>query len=278
MILVYENDRRADAVALLFDDIVKIEKFNPYHGKDGRFASADGAASFTYAPGKSRAHDLAIQRQKEREANAVGGKPDDKPSGGNHAKQSKHLSQKEFFGDATTVEEASRVLADHLSKSSGKKISAKEADEMWDSVASYTGSSYQKIRASQRTGDGDAETIKAAKDIERYIELSPKWEGGPLYRGINVGKEAISRFKPGQKIDNGGTSSWTNNEGNAENFLRGDGSKVMLVMDKTKYGASVEHLSTIPGENEILVSQKSSMTVKSVQTKRGVTYVYVEES
>lgn len=66
MILVYENDRRADAVTLLFDDIVKIEKFNPYHGKDGRFASADGAASFTYAPGKSVAHDKAIAREKDR--------------------------------------------------------------------------------------------------------------------------------------------------------------------------------------------------------------------
>lgn len=53
-------------MALLFDDIVKIEKFNPYHGKDGRFASADGAASFTYAPGKSVAHDKAIAREKDR--------------------------------------------------------------------------------------------------------------------------------------------------------------------------------------------------------------------
>lgn len=32
-----------------------MEKFNPYHGKDGRFTSANGAASFTYAPGKGGA-------------------------------------------------------------------------------------------------------------------------------------------------------------------------------------------------------------------------------
>ena len=43
---------------------LEIMKFNPYHGKDGRFASASGAASFTYAPGKSVAHDTAIARQK----------------------------------------------------------------------------------------------------------------------------------------------------------------------------------------------------------------------
>lgn len=45
-----------------FADILK---FNPYHDSRGRFASASGAASFTYAPGKSTAHDAAIQRGKE---------------------------------------------------------------------------------------------------------------------------------------------------------------------------------------------------------------------
>ena len=45
---------------------VIIEKFNPYHDSKGRFASAGAASSFTYAPGKSRAHDLAIERHKER--------------------------------------------------------------------------------------------------------------------------------------------------------------------------------------------------------------------
>lgn len=52
------------------DKIEHVEKFNPYHGKDGRFASADNHASFTYAPGKSKAHDNAIAREKERQAEA----------------------------------------------------------------------------------------------------------------------------------------------------------------------------------------------------------------
>lgn len=41
-----------------------VEKFNPYHGKDGRFTTSGGATSFTYAPGKSKAHDKAIAREK----------------------------------------------------------------------------------------------------------------------------------------------------------------------------------------------------------------------
>lgn len=53
-------------IAKSFSEI--IEKFNPYHGKDGRFVSGSGGnyASFTYAPGKSKAHDNAIAREKDR--------------------------------------------------------------------------------------------------------------------------------------------------------------------------------------------------------------------
>ncbi len=49
------------------DHIVEVEKFNPYHDARGRFATADGYASFTYAPGKSKAHDNAIAREKDRQ-------------------------------------------------------------------------------------------------------------------------------------------------------------------------------------------------------------------
>lgn len=49
-----------------YDHIEEVQKFNPYHDSRGRFSSSSGAISFTYAPGKSRAHDLAIQRERER--------------------------------------------------------------------------------------------------------------------------------------------------------------------------------------------------------------------
>lgn len=55
--------------ATTFADILK---FNPYHDSKGRFASADAATSFTYAPGKSTAHDAAIQRAKDAHEAASG--------------------------------------------------------------------------------------------------------------------------------------------------------------------------------------------------------------
>lgn len=51
-----------------FGEIIEVNKFNPYHDSLGRFATAGGYSTFTYAPGKSKAHDLAIARQKERMA------------------------------------------------------------------------------------------------------------------------------------------------------------------------------------------------------------------
>lgn len=57
---------RPRTVAKTFSEIV--EKFNPYHDSKGRFTSGSGGnyASFTYAPGKSKAHDNAIARERER--------------------------------------------------------------------------------------------------------------------------------------------------------------------------------------------------------------------
>lgn len=43
-----------------------IAKFNPYHDARGRFTTAGTAASFTYRPGASAAHDRAIARERER--------------------------------------------------------------------------------------------------------------------------------------------------------------------------------------------------------------------
>ncbi|MDO4280771.1 MAG: hypothetical protein Q4C56_03990 [Peptococcaceae bacterium] len=47
-----------------YDYIEEIDKFNPYHGADGRFTSANAASSFTWKPGASAAHDAAIAREK----------------------------------------------------------------------------------------------------------------------------------------------------------------------------------------------------------------------
>lgn len=49
------------------EQIIEVEKFNPYHDARGRFATANNYTSFTYKPGKSKAHDLAIAREQKRQ-------------------------------------------------------------------------------------------------------------------------------------------------------------------------------------------------------------------
>ena len=49
------------------DRIVEVEKFNPYHDSKGRFTTEGGGGKFYATPGKSKAHDNAIARQKERD-------------------------------------------------------------------------------------------------------------------------------------------------------------------------------------------------------------------
>ena len=56
------------------DHIEHVEKFNPYHDQLGRFASASGYTSFTFRtrdPKKQHMADMAIAREKEREAKKV---------------------------------------------------------------------------------------------------------------------------------------------------------------------------------------------------------------
>lgn len=78
------------------DRIVEVEKFNPYHDSKGRFTSANSAASFTYAPGKSKAHDNAIAREKERQAAVGRGKPMTNPTGDIKADRKKEWENADY--------------------------------------------------------------------------------------------------------------------------------------------------------------------------------------
>ena len=67
-------------VAKTFDQILEINKFNPYHDSKGRFATAQGYSSFTTRtkdPGKQHMANRAIAREKERNA-AAGSKDEGK--------------------------------------------------------------------------------------------------------------------------------------------------------------------------------------------------------
>lgn len=73
-----EAHYRENRSGSLAKSYAEMRKFNPYHDARGRFSTANGSASFTYAPGKSKAHDLAIQRAKDKAKSQAGDDKKDK--------------------------------------------------------------------------------------------------------------------------------------------------------------------------------------------------------
>lgn len=75
-----------------FDQIVEVEKFNPYHDQYGRFSQANAATLFTYRtkdPNKQHWADNAIAREKERDAAGLNGPPSTKKPKKKPAKETK---------------------------------------------------------------------------------------------------------------------------------------------------------------------------------------------
>ena len=75
-----------------FDEIVEVEKFNPYHDERGRFSQANAATLFTYRtkdPDKQHWADNAIAREKERDAAGLNGPPSTKQPKKQPAKETK---------------------------------------------------------------------------------------------------------------------------------------------------------------------------------------------
>lgn len=67
-----------------YDQIVEVDKFNPYHDSRGRFATANAATLFTYRtkdPSKQHWADNAIAREKERDEAGLNGPPSKNPLG-----------------------------------------------------------------------------------------------------------------------------------------------------------------------------------------------------
>lgn len=182
--------------------------------------------------------------------------------------QSGHLTGKERFGENTSIKDATKMLASELSENLGREITPKQADQMWDSLTDYTGTSYKKIReAFLDPKNADSKSKRQLKEVDDVIKGSPKWNGGMLYRGINVSDDILASFTPGENIDMKGPSSWSSKQEKAENFTWGEGKKVMFLLPSTKKAASITHLSSMPSEKEVLAPSDAKYRIKSVEKK-----------
>lgn len=254
----WKNDKNPFKILYIPDDV---EKFNPYHDRLGRFSTGDGAASFTWRPGASADHDNAIAREKERMASVGSSQQKEEQTGRGH------IPLKSYDDSLNTVKQE-------------LGCNDKQAKKYINSVASYTSENYTAIRAYQtgKKNDYTKKFSRDAKTVEDYIEKAPNWNGGTLYRGINVESGDVkSLFKPGTELDMQGTSSWSSDKGVSETFTWGSGTKVIFQCDKISKATSITHISNSPSEKEVLVSKDTKYVTKKISKKGKYYYVYLDE-
>lgn len=275
-----------DSEAKIFEEILEILKFNPYHDAGGRFASANGATSFTRFT-NSPAGQKAIANIREREmaamgaGGAAGGKEQPAQDDiGNTKKQKKHKNQ-EPYGNVEHDGPTDKTYA-QVAKDLG--VDEEEAKTMVDSIFNYSDGNYHDIRAASR---GEATGYEDdAKSCEDFINKSPKWAGGQLQRGLKVYDQAkydemVSSIAEGKEINLRGISSWSSDSEVAENFAGGD-YPVVLRTNKgsTTRGTSISHLSEYgpskwgEGEQEVLISSKATFKPTKIKFENGQTVIY----
>lgn len=170
-------------------------------------------------------------------------------------------------------------------------VTQETAEKYYMSVAQYGGMNYTRIRRASYEGGSQFDEIvyagkhttsynEMARNIESFIERSPKWEGD-LYRGINVPTDTLKAFKNGDVIDMQGVSSWTSDFSIAEAYSyksnKAKNPRVIFHSNGTNQGTSIKHLAHYDFEDEVLVSSKARWQIEKIEEVEGATHIYVKE-
>lgn len=251
-----------EPIAKTFKEVLK---FNPYHDARGRFSSSHGATSFTLYTNSS-AGQKAIANIKAKQMAAAGGA---KGTGS---------TETEYTPPATRGHlpyMKGQELIDHTMKECG--VTEQEAKDMVREVSGYTDGYATDMRAWQQYGDryildemSSKEARTMSEQVEKFIEKSPKWEGGDIYRGIGVDEDTAMRilddiYYSGKPFDMKGTSSWTSDKSIADDFSEWSGADVAIIFKApgTKKGTSIDHISNF-SQSEVLVSKDARWDVKRI--------------
>lgn len=273
-----------------YDNLEEIDKFNPYHDALGRFSSANGATSMTIHT-HSAAGQKAINNIRDREKAKMGGGGGGSSSEGtrtigrgNQTEQRSH-PEGNYGEKRDPWSEFPDEAIQEVAKRTG--TSTEEARKMADAVYSFSRFDYDSIREYQQNGPPPDEREKADA-IEEFIEKSPKWDGGTVYRGIGVDRETGSKIiaaaMSGENVGMLGTASWSTEKNIADNFASSntpwpDGISIIFISDGKQNGTSIRNLSSFHNENEVLMSNEARWTPKDVEQISDRTYyVYCDPS
>lgn len=185
----YYDKKKKSEVAKSFSEIIK---FNPYHDRLGRFASAGSATSFTYSPGKSKAHDNAIAREKERVASM------EKP------KQPKAMTEQEYLDSKGVGSPMSGYTVDKLR--GNRELRTQRGKKRFENEVLRANEEHQKKREQARAEY--AEKIKNGElrdktPIERTLDKAQGHDDNPSVQAARrmLTKRGID-WRTGKPLEN----------------------------------------------------------------------------
>ncbi len=200
------------------------------------------------------------------------------------------FSKKKEFSQAEYVDEHGHFLHEKMFPNGDNDyslvaemlgVNEQEAKILCDSVYNFTsgGGEHELYNAFK---DGKIDSNLLSKNLERYIELAPKWRGKKTYRGEARDIAEIESWQVGEKVNFGKASSWSNYENIAEEFakaktLDSTGKRPVIFTSNTQNkGTSVNYLSKWD-EREILVSKNANFVISNIINKGKVTYIELNE-
>lgn len=139
--------------------------------------------------------------------------------------------------------------------------SDQEAKDWYSAVRDFSVADYDDIRKYAHDGPPPSHHKNDAENLEQFIAASPKWEDGPLYRGMNVKPEIansiLAEAKKGKLIDQRGPSSWSSKRSVADSFAdkdHPDDVSIVFITSGRQNGTSIKNVSRFPLEAEVLMS------------------------
>ena len=141
------------------------------------------------------------------------------------------------------------------------------AEQVANSISSYTGDDYGSIRDAQSKGIQEGWEAQDGRNIENYIDKAPKYTK-EIYRGIqnDAFKEEIisGKIKVGDTIDMRGTSSWSSDPSSSSKF-----GNIIFISSDTPKATAIAHLSGRTSEKEVLVSKDTKFNISKIETYTG---------
>jgi len=164
-------------------------------------------------------------------------------------------------------------------------VTTEEANTYCNDLRKWSESGYESIRKYQQGETKDPEARRLTESVEDYIENAPRWDGDVISRGISVSrmdgnlilKELERKINTGESIGMCGTSSWSEDEKVARQFL-GEGSgkiSILFHAEGELTATGIQHLSKYPREKEVAMSVSQRLTPVSIEKDEGKSDTWV---